>query len=86
MGLSSDCRCSHLPRLLPSGADATQSLAHLISGTVENYIIKMNELARRIGMNNTNFVNVTGLDEENHYSTASDILLLLRYALEIIKS
>ena len=42
----------------------------------------MNELVKKIGLNNTHFVNVTGLDEENHYSTADDIRKLLQYSLK----
>lgn len=68
--------------ILPSGADATQALAISSSGSVANFVKEMNELARNIGVENTNFVNVTGLDVDNHYSTAADILKILRYALK----
>ena len=67
--------------MLPSGADATNSLAILSSGSIEGFVDKMNNLAKRIGLNDTHFVNVTGLDEEGHYSSAKDVLNLLRYAL-----
>lgn len=74
--------------MLPSGADATVALAISTSGSIENFVIKMNELAQKIGMTDSNFVNVHGLDEENHYSTAADIKKLLTYALknEIFKT
>ncbi|MBR1936642.1 MAG: D-alanyl-D-alanine carboxypeptidase [Bacilli bacterium] len=68
--------------ILPSGADATNSVAILSSGSIENFVKKMNELIKKIGLTNTNFVNVTGLDENNHYSTASDIRKLLAYSLK----
>ena len=68
--------------MLPSGADATNSLAILTSGSIENFVSKMNGLASRIGLNNTHFVNVTGLDEEGHYSTIKDINNLLTYSLK----
>lgn len=68
--------------ILPSGADATNSIAILSSGSIENFVKKMNELIKKIGLTNTNFVNVTGLDENNHYSTASDIRKLLTYSLK----
>ena len=67
--------------ILPSGADATNSIAILSSGSIENFVKKMNDLIKKIGLTNTNFVNVTGLDEINHYSTASDIRKLLVYSL-----
>ena len=68
--------------MLPSGADATNSLAILISGSIDNYVVKMNELAKKIGLKNTHFVNVTGLDKEGHYSSADDVRKLLNYALK----
>ena len=68
--------------MLPSGADATNSIAILSTGSVENFVKKMNELAERIGLKNTHFVNVTGLDAEGHYSTADEVRKLLSYALE----
>lgn len=68
--------------ILPSGADATISLAISTSGSIDNFVKKMNELTDRIGMTNSNFVNVHGLDEEGHYSTAQDIQKLLLYCLK----
>lgn len=68
--------------ILPSGADATQALAFTSSNGIAAFVEKMNTLAEKIGAKNTHFVNVTGLDIENHYSTASDILLILKYALQ----
>lgn len=68
--------------ILPSGADATISLGILTSGSIDNFVTKMNELAKKIGMTNSHFVNVHGLDEEGHYSTAEDIKKLLQYALK----
>lgn len=67
--------------ILPSGADATQALAYSLSGNVPNFVKDMNTLAKKIGMNNSNFVNVTGLDIDNHYSTINDLLTMLKYAL-----
>lgn len=68
--------------MLPSGADATNSIAILSSGSIEKFVNKMNNLAHRLKLNNTNFVNATGLDEAGHYSSASDITKLLKYALK----
>ena len=68
--------------ILPSGADATISLAISTSGSIDNFVKKMNELTDRIGMTNSNFVNVHGLDETGHYSTAEDIHKLLMYCLK----
>ena len=68
--------------MLPSGADATQSIAILSSGSVDNFVEKMNKLAEKIELKNTHFVNVTGLDADGHYSTADDMRKLLVYALK----
>lgn len=68
--------------LLPSGADATRAMAILISGSESNFVDLMNQKAKKIGMKNTHFVNCSGLDNSNHYSTVSDVLTLLKYALK----
>lgn len=67
--------------ILPSGADATIALGITLSGSVDNFVEDMNELASKIGMKNSHFVNVTGLDINNHYSTLEDLLILLKYSL-----
>lgn len=43
----------------------------------------MNEKAKDLGMNNTHFMNATGLHNESHYTTVKDIGILLQYALKI---
>lgn len=68
--------------ILPSGADATQALAYSLSGSINSFVNDMNTLAKKIGMENSNFVNVTGLDIDNHYSTVNDLLKMLQYALK----
>lgn len=68
--------------ILPSGADATQSLAVASSGSVKKFVEDMNLLAKKMGVENTNFMNVTGLDVDEHYSNAQDVLKILKYALE----
>lgn len=68
--------------MLPSGADATNAIAILSSGSIGNFTNKMNNLAGKLGLAKTNFVNVTGLDETNNYSTADNVTKLLTYALK----
>lgn len=68
--------------LLPSGNDAANATAVYLCGNVENFVQKMNEKASEIGMKNTNFVTPSGLDDENHYSTAYDMALLGAYAVK----
>lgn len=68
--------------MLPSGADAAQALTRLIAGNRENFVLKMNEKAKELGLNNTNFVNETGLDIDNHYSSLKDVAKIFQYALQ----
>ena len=67
--------------LLPSGADAVNAAVNNTLG-YKMFIAKMNETAKKIGMNNTNFSNPIGKDDKNNYSTASDIAKLLKYSLK----
>lgn len=66
--------------LLKSGADATNIAAISISGSIDSFVEKMNEKAKELKMNNTHFTNTIGIDNENHYSTAKDLSILLKYA------
>jgi D-alanyl-D-alanine carboxypeptidase (penicillin-binding protein 5/6) len=69
--------------MLPSGADATTTLAYHVGGSYEAFVDLMNETAMRLGMFDTHFTNASGLHDDNHYTTAYDIGLMLEYALEI---
>lgn len=68
--------------MLPSGADCCIALACDISGGEAAFAAKMNAKAKSLGMENTNFVNASGLHDDNHYSTVRDMLTLLEYALK----
>ena len=67
--------------LLPSGADAVNAIINNTLG-YDSFINQMNELAKKIGMNNTSFSNPIGMDDENNYSSAKDVSILLSYALK----
>ena len=67
--------------LLPSAADAATSLAIAYSGSVSSFVEQMNNKAKELGMENTNFTNPIGMDNGNNKSTLEDILTLLKYAL-----
>lgn len=64
--------------IIQSGNDAAVALAEHTSGSEENFVRKMNEEAVRLGMTNTNFVNVTGWPNPRHYMSARDIANLTR--------
>lgn len=67
---------------IASGNDATVALAERISGSEVSFVKKMNERAKELGLKNTNFVTSTGLDADNHYSSAYDMALI---AKELVK-
>lgn len=62
--------------IVASGNDATVALAEHVAGTEEAFTAMMNEQARLLGMNNSHFMDSTGLPNKNHYSTAHDLALL----------
>lgn len=70
--------------MLPSGNDAANATAVKIGGSIDKFVELMNNRAKEIGMNNTNFVTPSGLDDytDLHYSTAYDMALLARQALK----
>lgn len=67
--------------ILPSGADAVNAVVNNTLG-YDKFIKKMNETAKRLGMNDTSYANPVGKDDENNYSTSSDLAKLLKYALK----
>ena len=69
--------------MLPSGAEATWSLAYHVAGSYEGFVALMNEKANDLGMLDTHFVTATGLHDDDHYTTANDIAILMEYALTI---
>ena len=70
--------------MLRSGNDAAVMIATFVSNSEEEFVKKMNQKAKEIGMKNTIFTNSSGLDENDkgNYSTAYDMALLTKYAME----
>lgn len=68
--------------LLCSGNDAANAAAISVGGTTEKFISIMNEKAKQIGMQDTKFSTPSGLDKDNHHSTAKDMAILGAYAME----
>ena len=68
--------------LIPSANDAAVVLAEHIAGSVEAFSDMMNSKAVELGCLNTHFVNPNGIHNENHYSTAYDLALIGRYAMQ----
>lgn len=63
---------------IASANDACVSMAEYIAGSEEEFVARMNNRAKELGMNNTHFVNCCGLDTDNHYSSAYDVALMSR--------
>lgn len=70
--------------MLRSGNDAAVEIADHVGGSVAQFVVKMNEKAKAIGMNNSVFRNPSGLDEKDggNLSSAYDMALLMRYAMQ----
>lgn len=69
--------------MLRSGNDAAVAIAEHVGGSVEGFVFLMNQKAQELGMTNTRFANPHGLDDSpDHYSTAYDMAVLTRYAMQ----
>lgn len=67
--------------MLPSGDDASVAIADAVAGSPAKYVGLMNLEAALLGMRHTRYMNVHGLDEDGHYSSARDLTLLADYAM-----
>ncbi len=67
--------------ILPSGADAVNAVVNNTYG-YDEFINKMNELAKKLNLTSTSFSNPIGKDSHTNYSTAKDLSILLKYALK----
>lgn len=63
---------------IASANDACVAMAEYIAGSEEEFVARMNDRAKELGMLNTHFVNCCGLDVDNHYSSAYDVSLMSR--------
>ena len=85
-GFSAEEECTVMDMLygaaLPSGADATVGLAMYVAGSEEEFVKLMNEKVAELGLENTHFMNSSGLHDEQHYSTPTEIALILEYCLQ----
>jgi D-alanyl-D-alanine carboxypeptidase (penicillin-binding protein 5/6) len=64
--------------IVDSGNDACVAMAEYVAGSQESFVNLMNQEAIRLGMTHTHFVDVDGLPDPNHYSTARDMAILAR--------
>lgn len=68
--------------MLCSGNDAAVAIADHVGGSQAGFVKLMNTTARELGMEHSSFANPNGLDDEKHYSTARDMAVLARAAME----
>lgn len=68
--------------MLESHNDVSVAIAEHIGGSVEGFATMMNDKARSLGCQNTNFVTPNGLDAEGHYTTAKDLAVIASYAIK----
>ena len=68
--------------LIYSGNDAALNVAYAVAGSQEAFADLMNAKAAEIGMTHTHFVNPHGLEDDGHYSCATDLCIMGRYAME----
>lgn len=67
--------------MLNSGNDAAMAIAEHVAGDAEKFADLMNEKALEMGLRDTHFVNPSGLDDPEHFTTAGELALIARYAL-----
>jgi D-alanyl-D-alanine carboxypeptidase (penicillin-binding protein 5/6) len=68
--------------MLESHNDSAVAIAEYIGGSVEGFATMMNDKARALGCEDTNFITPNGLDAEGHYTTARDLAVIASYAIK----
>lgn len=68
--------------LLASGNDAANVTAYALGGTIDGFVKMMNNKAKELGLSNTHFETPSGLDGDEHYTTAYDLAMLAKVCME----
>ncbi len=68
--------------LVPSANDAANTLAFCVSDSIENFANLMNKKVADLGLTNTHFTNPSGIHDDNHYSTAYDLAMIMKYCMK----
>ena len=68
--------------LVHSANDAANVLAFNVSGSIENFAELMNNKVSELGLTNTHFTNPSGMHDENHYTTAHDLAIIMKYCMK----
>jgi D-alanyl-D-alanine carboxypeptidase len=68
--------------MLPSANDAANVIAEAVSNDLDSFAVLMNQYVSSLGLENTNFVNANGLPDDNHYTSAYDMAMITRMAIQ----
>ncbi len=68
--------------LIHSANDAANVLAEYVGGSFESFVAMMNTKVHELGLNNTHFTNSFGMHDENHYTTAHDLAIIMKYCIK----
>lgn len=68
--------------MVHSANDAANVLAFHVSGSIDNFADLMNQKVNELGMMNTHFTNPSGMQDQNHYTTANDLSILMKYCMK----
>ncbi len=69
--------------IISSGNDAIVALAEKVAGSEANFVREMNEKATALGLENTKFMNSSGLHDDNHYSSAKDMAIIAQTLIQV---
>lgn len=68
--------------LVHSANDAANALAEHVGGSIESFVSMMNTKVHELGLSNTHFTNSFGRHDDNHYTTASDLAMIMKYCIK----
>lgn len=68
--------------LVYSANDAANTLAEHVGGSVESFVSMMNTKVHELGLNHTHFTNAFGMHDDNHYTTAQDLAIIMKYCVQ----
>ena len=68
--------------LVHSANDAANTLAEYVGGSIESFVSMMNTKVHELGLINTHFTNTFGMHDDNHYTTAQDLAMMMKYCMK----
>jgi len=71
-----------LGTMISSGNDGSNAIAVIVAGSIDAFVARMNQRAKEMGCRDTHFVNAHGYHDSNHYSTAYDMALITKTAMQ----